>query len=70
MSITLELPDSLTTEIARCAERMGQTPDAFVAEAVRRLVAVERFRERCERLSGYGPRAGLNTDEDVFAAIS
>lgn len=70
MSITLELPDNLAAALRRCAERLGQTPNAFVAEAVRRLIAVERFRARRERLSGYGPRAGLNTDEDVFAAIS
>jgi len=70
MSITLDLPDTLTEDIVRCAARLGQTPDAFVAEAVRRLLAVERFRERRERLSGYGPRAGLNTDDDVFAVIS
>lgn len=70
MSITLDLPDSLTADLSRCAERLGQTPAAFAAEAVRRLLAVERFRERRERLAGYGPRAGLNTDDDVFAAIS
>ncbi len=70
MSITLDLPDDVSAAVARCAARLGQTPDAFVAEAVRRLLAVERFRERRERLSGYGPAAGLTTDEDVFAAIS
>lgn len=70
MSITLDLPDNVAADLARCAERLGQTPDAFAAEAVRRLLAAERFRERRERLSGYGPRAGLNTDEDVFGAIS
>ena len=70
MSITLELPDDLSAAVSRYAARLGQTPDAFVAEAVRRLLAVERFRERREGLSGYGPAAGLNTDEDVFAAIS
>lgn len=70
MSITLELPDEMTADIDRCAQRAGQTPDVFIAEALRRQLSVEQFREMRERLSGYGPRAGLNTDEDVFAAIS
>lgn len=70
MSITLDLPDNLAAEIARCAERSGQTPDAFVAEAVQRLLKVERFRERRERLASFGPNAGLNTDDDVFDTIS
>ena len=70
MSITLDLPDDLSAAVSRCAARLGQTPNAFVAEALRRLLTVERFRERRERLSGYGPAAGVNTDDDVFAAIS
>jgi predicted transcriptional regulator len=70
MSIIVEMSDNLAAELARCAARLGQTPEAFAAEAVRRLLAVERFRQRRERLADYGPRAGLNTDEDVFAAVS
>jgi len=70
MSITFDFPDNLASDLARYAERNGQTPDAFIAEALRRQLAVEEFRETRERLSGYGPRAGLTTDEDVFAVVS
>ena len=70
MSITLDLPDEMTADVVRCAQRAGQTPDVFIAEALRRQLSVERFRETRESLSGYGKRAGLETDEDVFTAIS
>lgn len=67
MSITLELPESLTAELKRSAERSGQTPDAFVEEAVRSQIAVAQFRARRARLAEYAQRAGLVTDDDVFA---
>lgn len=70
MSITLDLPDELTVDIVRRAKLAGQTPDVFIAGALRRQLAVERFRESREALSGYGKLSGLQTDEDVFAAIS
>ena len=70
MSITLDLPDEITADIVRRAKSAGQTPDIFILEALRRQLSVEQFLERRERLSAYGPRAGLNTDEDVFDVIS
>ncbi len=70
MSITLELPDEMTVDVVRRAQRAGQTPDAFIAEALRRQLAIEHFREARENLTGYGKVAGLQTDEDVFTAIS
>lgn len=70
MSITLELPESLTSELQRRAAQAGQTPTAFVEEALRRTLALERFEERRRWLVECGRRAGFHTDEDVFAAIS
>jgi hypothetical protein len=68
MSITLDLPEEITEDIVRRAQRAGQTPDAFVTEALKRQLAVERFREAHESLTGCGERASLQTDEDVFNA--
>jgi len=70
VSITLDLPDEITADVLRRAQLAGQTLDVFIAEALRRQLAIERFRETRESLSGYGKRAGLQTDEEVFAAIS
>lgn len=45
MSITLELPDEIGADLRRHAERAGQTPDAYVAEAVRRQLAFGQLQE-------------------------
>lgn len=60
----------MANEIARGAEQTGQTPEAYLADLVQRQLAVARFERRRARLSAYGPRAGLNSDDDAFAAIS
>ena len=70
MSITVELPDDVTADLVRRAQRIGQSPERFIAEALRRQLAVEQFRETRERLSHIVTGAGLDTDEDVFAAVS
>jgi len=70
MSITLDLPDEIMLDVIRRAQRAGQTPDFFIADALRRQFAIERFRETRQSLGGYGEGAGLVTDEDVFNAIS
>jgi predicted transcriptional regulator len=70
MSITIELPDDLSADVVRRAERMGKTANEFIAEALRRQISIERFRETRTRLSPYGDAAGLQSDEAVFAAIS
>ena len=51
MSITIELSDDLTADVRRRAERAGKTPGEFIVEAVRRQLALERFRETRERLA-------------------
>jgi predicted HTH domain antitoxin len=70
MSITFDLPDEISADVIRRPQRAGQTPYVFVAEALRRQLAIERFRETRESLAEYGRRADLQTDEDVFTAIS
>lgn len=70
MSITVDLPAEVTADITRRAKRAGKTPGEFIAEAVRRQLAIERFRETREKLAPYGKTAGLDTDDAVFAGIS
>jgi hypothetical protein len=45
MSITLELPDELTTGIARRAETEGQSMEAYAIEALRRHLATNDLQE-------------------------
>lgn len=70
MSITLDLTDEITADVVRQAKSAGQADDGFILEALRRQLSVQKFLARRERLSEFGPRAGLNTDEEVFEVIS
>jgi hypothetical protein len=46
MSITLDLPDEITADIARRAEREGQTLEVYAAEALRRHLALGELHDR------------------------
>jgi len=70
MSMTVQLPDEVTADLARRAQLAGQSESEFVADSVRRRLAIERFRERRERLKDYGRAAGLTHDEAVFDTVS
>jgi hypothetical protein len=70
MSITLDLSDELTADVSLRAERAGKSRDEFVADLLRRQLAIERFRETRTRLESYGKAAGLDTDDAVFDAVS
>ena len=70
MSITVDLPDELNADLARCAQRAGQTPEQFVADALRRQLAIPSFRETKEQLAPYGEASGLQNDDDALAALS
>ena len=70
MSITVDLSDELSAELARCAQRAGQTAEQFVADALRRQLAIQSFRDTKERLAPYGESSGLGNDDDALAALS
>ena len=70
MSITVELPDEVNAELIRCAKQVGQTPEQFAGEAVRRQVAIQRFRDTRARLVPYGDAAGLQNDDAALDAVS
>ena len=70
MSITVDLSDDLSAELARRAQRAGQTAEQFAAEALRRQLAIQSFRDTKERLAPYAEAAGLKTDDDALAALS
>jgi len=70
MSITVDLPDDLNVDLARCAQRAGQTAEQFAADALRRQLAIQSFRDTKERLAPYGEASGLQNDDDALAALS
>lgn len=69
-TLTISLPEDLNKELSRLVKREGTTRSQVVQKALRRQIALERFRELRDRLVPKAARAGLHADEDVFKAIS
>jgi metal-responsive CopG/Arc/MetJ family transcriptional regulator len=70
ITLTVSLPEDLNRELSRMVKRKGTSRSKAVREALRRQVALERFRDLRGRLVPKGGKAGFHTDEDVFEAVS
>lgn len=69
-TFTVSLPDKISRELAALVRRSGKNRSQVVQEALRRQIALERFRSLREKLVPKGSKAGFHTDEDAFKAIS
>jgi metal-responsive CopG/Arc/MetJ family transcriptional regulator len=69
-TLTVSLPEDLSKALASLVKRKGMSRSRVVQEALRRQIALERFRDLRERLVPKGGRTGFHGDEDVFQAIS
>lgn len=69
-TLTVSLPEDLNRGLASLVKRSGKSRSQVVQEALRRQIALDRFRNLRERLVPKGARTGFHTDEDVFKAIS
>ncbi|MBU0534361.1 MAG: ribbon-helix-helix domain-containing protein [Candidatus Omnitrophica bacterium] len=65
-TITIRLSEKERSKLESTSKKTSLTVSQLVREAVRRYLAVERFRElRAETIS-YAERAGFFTDEDIL----
>lgn len=69
-TLTVSLPEDLNRELSSMVKRKGISRSQVVQEALRRQIALERFRDLRDRLVPKGGQAGFHTDEEVFKAIS
>jgi len=69
-TLTIRLDPKLEKELDRIARRTGRTKSEIAREALRRQVAVTRFRELRRRILPFAEAQGLVTDEDVFRALA
>jgi predicted transcriptional regulator len=67
---TIRLDPKLDKALERIAKSTGRTKREVVREALRRRVAVVRFRELREKTLPFVEAQGLLTDEDVFRVLS
>jgi predicted transcriptional regulator len=69
-SITIRLPEDLREDIAEISRQQDRPLSDLVREAIRRYVAVEKFRALRKKTLPFAEAQGFVTDEDVFKAIS
>ncbi len=69
-NLTIRLDTKLERELARLAKQTGRSKSDLAREALRRQLAVRRFRELRHQAVPYAETAGYFTDEDFFRDIS
>jgi predicted transcriptional regulator len=69
-TLTIRLDAKLEKALDRAAKSSGRTKSEIAREALRRQVAVARFRELRRKTLPFAEARGLVTDEDVFRLIS
>lgn len=69
-TLSISLPEDLNKELTRMVRRKGTSRSQIVQEALRRQIALDRFRDLRDRLLPKAGKAGFYTDDDVFEAIS
>lgn len=69
-TLTIRLDAKLDKALERIAKRTGRTKSEIARDALRRQVAVSRFRELRLKILPFAEAQGLLTDEDVFRAMS
>lgn len=69
-TLTIRLDPKLEQELTRIAKQTGRAKSDLVRDALRRQLAIQRFRELRELAIPYAESAGYLTDEDVFRNVS
>ena len=69
-TLTIRLDIKIERELARLAKHTGRSKSDLAREALRRQLAVRRFRELRRQAVPYAEAAGYLTDEDVFRDVS
>jgi predicted transcriptional regulator len=69
-TLTIRLDPKLDKSLERLAKITGRTKSEIAREALRRQVAVARFRALRKKTLPFAEAQGLVTDEDVFRALS
>ena len=65
-TITIRLPEDLKSKLEYTSKKTNLGVSQLVREAVRRYLAVQRFRELRVETIPYAEQAGFYTDDDVF----
>lgn len=69
-AISFRIPRELRRELTRLSKRQKRPVSDIAREALRRYIAVERFRALRSKALPLAEAQGILTDEDVFRLVS
>ncbi len=69
-TLTIRIDDKLDSELRELVARTGKRKSELVREALRRQLAIARFKDLRRRLAPFAEAHGWLTDEDVFEEVS
>jgi len=69
-TLTIRIDSKLGKALDLIAKKSGRSKSEIAREALKRQVAVTRYRELRRKILPFAEAQGLVTDEDVFRAIS
>lgn len=69
-TLTIRLDPKLDKALGRIAKRTGKTKSEIARDALKRQVAIARFRELRSKILPFAEAQGLLTDEDIFKIVS
>ncbi len=69
-AVTIRIDREMERRLDRAARRSGRSRSAFVREALKRQLALDRLADLRGRITPFAEARGYLTDEDVFRDIS
>jgi len=69
-TLTIRLDPKLEKALSNLARSTGRTRSEIARDALKRQIAIARFRQLRRRTLPFAEALGLLTDEDVFKAVS
>ncbi len=69
-TVTVSLTEEIRCGLDALVKRSGKSRSQIAQDALRRHIAIERFRNLREKFVPKGAAGGFHTDHDVFEAIS
>jgi hypothetical protein len=68
MSITLDLPAKIESELVEITREEGTTPDEIITRALNDYLFIRKFRRVREKMQT--PAKKIYTDEEIFEMVS
>jgi predicted transcriptional regulator len=68
--LTVRIPAELRLDLEKLSREKQRPLSELAREAIRRYVALERFRELRRKIIPFAKANGFHRDEDVFNAVS